>query len=214
MSKVKIKICGIKDANTALQVIELGADFIGFIFYKKSHRYILPDRVKEIIEKCRKRCIEKCKKKVQFVGIFVNESVEKVNKISNECDLDIVQYYGTQDLSKIEKKLWQVIKIDDEGKCTKSKTHKNTIGIVLEPLTNSEKMLGGNGKLGNIRRWNIKEIKSYYKDKQIILAGGLNVQNVQDAIKIINPDVVDVSSGVETNNIKDIEKIKEFIVSI
>lgn len=202
-----IKICGITNIEDALCAKENGADLLGFIFYSKSPRYIMPQFAKEIIAK-----VKKCNKPL-CVGVFVNESFYTIEKIVNECGLDIVQLHGNESIEfckelreKLGVKVMKVFKIKDESSLNELNNFKNIANYFLCD-TYSPNKEGGTGET-----FNYDHIKNYLKDNKIILAGGLNPDNISEILKLVKPYGVDVSSGVELSaGKKDHQKIKDFI---
>ncbi|MED3052561.1 phosphoribosylanthranilate isomerase [Bacillus thuringiensis] len=197
---MKVKICGITDVETAKSACEYGADALGFVF-AESKRKITPKRAKEIIQELPANVLK--------IGVFVNESVEVIQKIADECGLTHVQLHGDEDNHQIRR--LNIPSVKSLG-VTSESDMKNAQGYEADYIlfdSPKEKFHGGNGKtfswelLGHIP----KELQ-----KKTILAGGLNALNIEEAIRIVRPYMVDVSSGVETEGKKDVEKIKQFII--
>ncbi|HDR7543406.1 phosphoribosylanthranilate isomerase [Bacillus cereus] len=197
---MKVKICGITDVETAKSACEYGADALGFVF-AESKRKITPKRAKEIIQELPANVLK--------IGVFVNESVEVIQKIADECGLTHVQLHGDEDNHQIRR--LNIPSVKSLG-VTSESDMKNAQGYEADYIlfdSPKEKFHGGNGKtfswelLGHIP----KELR-----KKTILAGGLNALNIEEAIRTVRPYMVDVSSGVETEGKKDVEKIKQFII--
>lgn len=197
---MKVKICGITDVETAKSACEYGADALGFVF-AESKRKITPKRAKEIIQELPANVLK--------IGVFVNESVEVIQKIADECGLTHVQLHGDEDNHQIRR--LNIPSVKSLG-VTSESDMKNAQGYEADYIlfdSPKEKFHGGNGKtfswelLGHIP----KELR-----KKTILAGGLNTLNIEEAIRTVRPYMVDVSSGVETEGKKDVEKIKQFII--
>lgn len=198
----RVKICGITNYSDAKASVDFGADAIGFIFYKKSKRYIKPIEAKKIINKLPPFFVK--------VGVFVNENYEVILKIASNLKLNAIQLHGSENLSFCKKisKYFSVIKaipiekIDDPLAGLK---YKNYATILFDTKT---KNFGGSGKTFD---WNII-LKYKNKFENFILSGGLNLENVEYAIKLLKPYAVDVSSGVESQiGVKDHKKLKKFI---
>lgn len=200
---VRIKICGITKLEDALFSVESGAHALGFVFYRKSKRYIDAESAHGIISQLPPF--------VTTVGVFVNEEKEMIGRIRDISGVDLVQLHGDEDpdfcndLGMNYIKACRVSdrrKLDDIG-------YYNTRLILLD--NHSEDSYGGTGEVFN---WDL--VKGFnFRNKRIILSGGLNPFNVKEAIKIIKPDAVDVSSGVESGpGQKDREKIKKFIEAV
>lgn len=194
---MKVKICGIKDLPTAKQAVDAGADALGFVFARQSKRYIKPEEAKNIISALPRT--------VQAIGVFVNAPALEITRIADMCNLDIVQLHGDEKINHQDLDL-PVIKchrvkdrpILEEIICTEADA------ILLD--TYHPHMDGGTGKTFN---WST--LRNFPIKLPLILAGGLTSDNVKEAIETVKPCAVDVSSGVETNGVKDASKIKSFI---
>ncbi|MGG0300624.1 phosphoribosylanthranilate isomerase [Bacillus albus] len=196
---MKVKICGITDVETAKYACEYGADALGFVF-AKSKRKITPWLAKEIIQEL--------PAKVLKVGVFVNESVEGIQKIANECGLTHVQLHGDEDNYQIRRLNIPSIKslgVTSEDDMKNAQTYETDYILFDSP---KEKFHGGNGKKFS---WELLTHMPKELREKTILAGGLNALNIEEAIRTVQPYMVDVSSGVETEGKKDVEKIKQFI---
>ncbi len=182
---IKIKFCGLKKVEDFQKAIELKATYAGFIFYKKSPRYISPKKVKKMIKTNKNKLIK-------TVGVFVDENIEKVKSIFHGCKLDVIQFHGeeTQDyLQKINFPYWKVLKIK---KTTNLKIAKNyqTPFILLDTYDSKKK--GGTGKMIDLE---ILHKTSLIK-KKWIFAGGINQENITNFFSY-NPYCLDINSGVE-----------------
>ncbi len=194
----KVKMCGLYRDEDITYVNELQPEFIGFVFYKKSHRYVdlkTADRLKKRLDK-----------NIKAVGVFVNEDIELIKELLDKEIIDIVQLHGSED--------------DDYIESLKNAANKPSLQIIKAiQIKSKEDLVNQNIKLadyylldsgmgsGSSFDWSIiKEL-----DKPIFLAGGLNTDNVTDAINSVKPFAVDVSSGIETDKVKDIEKMRKFI---
>ncbi|WP_439020220.1 phosphoribosylanthranilate isomerase [Bacillus thuringiensis] len=196
---MKVKICGITEVETAQIACEYGADALGFVF-AESKRKITPERAKEIIDAIPEHILK--------VGVFVNESVEVIHKVADECGLTHVQLHGDEDKYQIERLNIPSIKalgVTSESDMKNAQTYEAEYILFDSP---KEKFHGGNGKTF---AWEILTHMPKELREKTILAGGLNALNIEEAIRTIQPYMVDVSSGVETEGKKDGEKIKQFI---
>lgn len=197
---MKVKICGITDMETAKIACEYGADAIGFVF-AESKRKITPERAKEIIEVIPAHVLK--------VGVFVNESVDMIQKIADECGLTHVQLHGDEDNYQIERLNIPSIKalgVTSESDMKNAQVYETEFILFDSP---KEKFHGGNGKTFS---WELLAHMPNELRGKTILAGGLNVLNIDEAIRTVQPYMVDVSSGVETEGKKDLKKIKQFII--
>ncbi|RTR30985.1 phosphoribosylanthranilate isomerase [Robertmurraya yapensis] len=195
---MKVKICGIMDVEAGLYAVENGADALGFVF-AESKRKITPELAKEIIKQLPEHVLK--------VGIFVNEKPEVIMEIANQTGLTDVQLHGDESPEDCEAFSIPVIKALSIGTIADlGKIDQYGCDYVLLDSPKG-KYRGGNGVKFD---WSLLTgIES--NGKKIILAGGLNPENIAEAIGIANPYMVDVSSGVETNGKKDLGKIQTFL---
>ncbi|MDO5708274.1 MAG: phosphoribosylanthranilate isomerase [Andreesenia angusta] len=201
----KVKICGLKREEDIKYINEIKSDYIGFIFAKSSRKVSI-DQAKALNELLD---ID-----IQSVGVFVNENIENIIRTYEEVKLDIVQLHGDESIDYIEEipeyiDIWKAIRVKDESDIERAQMYSRISkvkGILLDAY--SEKAYGG---LGISFNWNI--IKRNF-EKPLILAGGIDINNVEEAIRIVEPDIIDVSSGVEINKVKDYNKIREFVQKV
>ena len=198
---MKIKTCGITNLDDALLCESEGADALGFIFYKKSKRYIEPELVKNIVMHLSPFTMK--------VGVFVNESVDFINKTASELNLNAVQLHGEESPDIIEKINLPVIKsfrINNEFDFSILEKYSNN-SFLFDTYSDS-----GYGGTGEVFNWKLipEEIKS-----KIILAGGISIDNIADIFTNIKPAAVDLSSSLESEpGKKDKDKVKEFFKKI
>lgn len=198
----KIKICGITNLEDALLATELGADALGFIFVPSSPRAVTPDAAKDIIAQLPPF--------VTKAGVFVNSSIEEILRIQQLCGLDVLQLHGdeTPDFCrKLRGKIIKVIRVKDEASLTPMKDY-HPGAFLLDTY-----QAGKPGGTGEIFNWELAvKAKQYGK---IILSGGLNPENVQQAILQVHPYAVDVASGVESApGRKDHQRLRDFIKNV
>ncbi len=197
---VKIKICGITNIEDAIKAIELGADALGFIFYKKSPRCTDKETAKEII-----RSLPPF---VSKVGVFVDEKEDVVREIQSYCGLTAVQFHGNE-TSEYCAQFCNVIKafrIKDKSSLLQVKEYEPYVNAILFD-TYKEGIAGGTG---NIFDWNV--LSGFSFEKPLVLSGGMNIGNVRSAIETVRPYAVDCSSGIESApGRKDHDKMKRFI---
>ncbi|MDR4948238.1 phosphoribosylanthranilate isomerase [Neobacillus cucumis] len=198
---VKVKICGIMDSETALKAAEYGADAIGFVF-AASKRKVTPEKAKEIVSVL--------PEDVMKIGVFVNEAKEEIERIASIVGLTHIQLHGEEPASFSRGLTVPVVKaVSFEGNDALTDLGQYPAEYILLDGPKG-KYRGGNGHVFDWKQVNT----SYLVGKKVILAGGLHLDNVKEAVQIINPFMVDVSSGVETNGMKDISKIKAFIEKV
>ena len=200
--RIKVKICGTTSLKDAFLAVESGADAIGFIFYKMSPRNISQKEAKEIILQLPPF--------IETVGVFVNETSDKINRIAEQCKLNSIQLHGDESPALCRRGKRKVIKAFrvKNADSLKSIASYDVSGFLLDSYNDGSK--GGSGQVFD---WNLAlRVK---KQGPVILAGGLNPYNVFTAIHRVKPYGVDVCSGVEKSpGIKDHEKIREFIKSV
>jgi phosphoribosylanthranilate isomerase len=206
---IKVKICGITNYEDAKFAVESGAHALGFIF-AESPRRIKPEDARSIIRRLPPF--------IKNVGVFVDETPEKIEEITSRCGIDLIQLHGKETPETCEQFMPHVIKairVKDDSVLKDIPLYKGkVIGLLLDAY--SEKIAGGTGKLFN---WDLA-IKIKNMGMPIILAGGLKPPNIVAAISIVRPYAIDVSSGVEEKPgkkshalIKELfEKIKEIKV--
>jgi phosphoribosylanthranilate isomerase len=198
----KIKICGITNHQDAQAAAELGVDALGFVFYKPSPRYIKPEAAREII-----RALPPF---IVTVGVFVDEEAEVIRQILHDCGLRLLQLHGHESPDFCRAFAGLVIK------AIHIKDRLSLIDIDQYPAeallldTHTEEVFGGTGEVFN---WALAlEAKMYGR---IILAGGLNPDNIRDAIIKVKPYGVDVSSGVEeVPGKKDLKKLQDLVEKV
>ncbi|MSQ31702.1 MAG: phosphoribosylanthranilate isomerase [Dehalococcoidia bacterium] len=208
---VIVKICGQRTSEHALAAANGGADMIGMIF-ALGRRQITPEVAKEIVQSVRKDRNNPPK----MVGVFVNAPAADVNRIAAECALDMIQLSGGEPwsyCSQIKVPVIKVIHIDESGageggfvKLANTCQEATIRGYTIHLESGADRMPGGTGKTFD---WSIAErLSQHFK---FLLAGGLTPGTVSEAIHTAHPWGVDVSSGVETDGVKDIAKIEAFI---
>ena len=200
--RIKVKICGMTSLKDALLAVENGADAVGFIFYKDSPRNISQGEVKEIVAQM--------PPSIETVGVFVNETSDKINRIAEQCRLTAVQLHGDESPAfcrRIKRRVVKAFRVKD-AKSLKGISDYDVSGFLLDSYNDD-----GRGGTGQIFDWNLAlRVK---KQGPVILAGGLNPYNVYTAIHRVKPYGVDVCSGVEKSaGVKDPQKISEFIKAV
>ena len=200
---VWIKICGITNEEDGLAAAQLGADALGFVF-APSPRRISPKKARQIIKALPPL--------VQAVGVFVDEDPGKVSSVAEMCGLDILQFHGSESADYCDSFDQRVIKAIRLRNRQDLKSLAEYDGVVQALLLDTylPDKLGGTGMIFNWE-WAV-EAEKYGR---IILAGGLNPENVAAAISIVKPYGVDASSGLEQSpGVKDHEKITQFIAEV
>jgi phosphoribosylanthranilate isomerase len=202
---VRVKICGITNLSDALICAESGADAVGFILYPKSKRFV---KAKEV-----RRITQNLPPFIFKVGVFVNEDPHAVLEILSYANLDFAQLHGDESPEECDyigrERVIKVFRLKSTDEIERIEPYVGRVRALLLD-TYSESSYGGTGKTFN---WEIaRAVKERFPQIPLILSGGLNPENVRDAIKEVNPYAVDVSSGVErAPGIKDREKVELFI---
>lgn len=195
---MKVKICGITDVDAALAAVDSGADAIGFVF-AKSKRKIDVVNARDIAAEL--------PNDIMKVGVFVNGTKEEIDRIGRVVGLTHVQLHGNESADFSKSLSLPVIKaLGIEGKDSLEAIKDYPCEFLLLDGPKG-KYQGGNGLSFD---WNILNEQDLL-GKKVILAGGLNEENVLEAVRQVRPYMVDVSSGVETDGKKDLNKIKRFI---
>ncbi len=197
----KIKICGIMSQDSIEVLNRMKPEYVGFVF-AKSKRQVSMVQAAEIAKAL--------DPSIQTVGVFVNESIEKVDEIRRTVGLDVVQLHGSESLDYLERlggHLWKALPGSKESLERISEYLGLAEMILLDAMT--DKSPGGNNMTLD---WS--SIGELVSAEHLVLAGGLNRNNVRQAIEALHPAVVDVSSGVETDGKKDNKKIIQFIEEV
>ena len=197
---MKVKICGITDSENAKKIGQLNINAIGLVFYDKSPRAISIPQANKIIDSLPPF--------ISKVGLFVNSKSSYIDQVLNSVNIDTIQFHGDEspsDCSQFQMPFIKAIRMrEGTNLLKKAEEFSSAAGLLLDSF--EEDSYGGTGKSfdWNLIRDNI--------DLPIILAGGLNKDNVISAIEKTQPYAIDISSGVESKEgIKDLKKMKEII---
>jgi phosphoribosylanthranilate isomerase len=205
MASPQIKICGITDIETARHCAELGVDAIGLVFFAKSPRNVSMEQAEEI-----SRSVSGA---LQTVGLFVDESYDTVMRNVERCGLTAVQLHGVETPGMVTRLMANHLRVVKALFQTREPLFESAAafdahGYVLEC---------GKGRLpgGNAETWNWRAALDVARQHPVVLAGGLDPDNVASAIAQAAPDAVDVSSGVESEpGVKAHEKIGMFVETV
>ena len=198
MFGTELKICGLKRLEDIIAVNRHGADYAGFVFFEKSKRYVDPYKANELISLLRAD--------IKPVGVFMDEPLDNVVRIARITGVELVQLHGHESEEYVEyikrtldRPVIKAYKASEEGALEKA-LNSNADYVMIDSGAGSGKKFD----------WNI--LKDFKRD--YFLAGGLDPESVGEAIRMLEPFAVDVSSGVETDGIKDEKKIAEFIEAV
>ncbi|MCP4952179.1 phosphoribosylanthranilate isomerase [Arenicellales bacterium nBUS_48] len=197
--RTRIKICGITNPDDASAIVDVGADGIGLMFYKRSSRFVSIQQAIAIAEKIPSL--------VDLVGVFVDPSEEEVNAVLDRVPLSILQFHGNESADFCEgfgrpyiKAMRMADQVDPQ---TESLTHPKAGAFLLDTFNPD-----AHGGTGETFEWSRARANLA---SPIILAGGLTAANVGTALSVSNAWGVDTSSGVEKSpGVKDIQKIETF----
>ena len=197
---VRIKICGIMNKEDAIAAAHFGADALGFVF-ATSPRKVSAESAREIIKTLPPF--------VKTVGVFVDEDPERVSSIAARCGLDILQFHGSESVdycNSFNRRVIKAVRMQSRDELKNLSNYVDVVdGLLLDTYVPNK--LGGTGITFD---WELAvEARKYGR---IILAGGLNPENVAAAIRMVKPYAVDASSGLERSpGVKDHEKMAQFI---
>lgn len=198
----QVKICGLTRIDEAVACASLGADAIGFIFYPKSPRVVTASQARDISMAL--------PQSVCRVGVFVDETFDTIMQVVRTARLQAVQLHGMESPALVKK-------LADQGLTVIKAlfSHRKPFFLQAAHFPAAAFLVEcGVGPLpgGNAEAWDFSLLKDFAKDFALVLAGGLAVDNVGQAIDQCQPDAVDISSGVECSpGKKDIHKVTQFI---
>jgi len=202
---IRVKICGITNAADALAATEAGADLLGFNFYSKSPRHITEAEAAKIRRQL--------PKKVEAVGIFVNAPLAEVAALSKSLNLDVAQLHGDESPETVGElarsvSVWKAFRVESDFRLETLDEYSQAFAFLFDAAHT-----GQYGGTGHSTDWDIAQRAAV--GRRIILAGGLKVENVAAAVRIVRPYAVDVASGVESKpGKKDHGRLREFIQEV
>ena len=195
----RIKLCGLSRASDIEVANELKPEYIGFVFAPKSRRYVTPEQAAAL-----KRLLHPT---IKAVGVFVKERPKNIAALLAEGTIDIVQLHGGETEAYIkelraltDKPIIKAFRIDGEQD-TVAAQESHADYVLLD---------SGGGGTGTVFDWRLLE----NINRPYFLAGGLDISNVEEAIKTAKPFAVDVSSGIETTGLKDKNKMAAFVAAV
>lgn len=194
----KIKLCGLSRPCDIEAANGLKPEYIGFVFSEKSKRYVTPEKAKEL-----KHLLDP---EIKAVGVFVNENPERAARLLNNDIIHIAQLHGSEDEDYIRR----LRNLTDKPIIKAFRIESARDIADAESCTADYVLLDSGAGTGTVFDWRlIQGIKRPY-----FLAGGLGAHNVTDAVKLLHPFAVDVSSGIETDGVKDKIKMAEFVATV
>lgn len=200
---LKVKVCGLTNRKDAHLATGFGADALGFIFYEKSPRYVTPAIVQTIVPGLPPF--------VTKVGVFVNKPIQEIHDIFNTTGLDLVQLHGDESedyCNTLQLPFIKVFRVGTSFESSIVQRYHRSKGFLFD--THSKDLFGGTG---TTFAWQL--ITDCQRYGRVILAGGLNSDNVAQAVRQVRPYAVDVSSGIEGSpGKKDGKKMRQFFDKI
>ena len=203
----KVKMCGISKVETIPAVVEAKPDYMGLVF-APSKRQVTVEQAKTLVEALHKQCKEQNDTvSIKTVGVFVNETLDNLVTIANEANLDVVQLHGDEDEAFIQSlkertnvEVWKAIQIRSAADA-EAWIDSSADMLLFDAYHKDER-----GGTGDVFDWSCLDTF----ERPFMLAGGIDSTNVARAIRTVRPYGIDISSGIETNGVKDDEKITAF----
>ena len=203
----KIKMCGISKVETIPAIIDAKPDYMGLVF-APSKRQVTVEQAKTLVEELHKQyAVRYNSETIKTVGVFVNETVENLLKIAEEVKLDVIQLHGDEDESFIQilkeqsnVEVWKAVQVRSAADAEKW-IDSSADMLLLDAYHKDER-----GGTGEVFDWS--SLDEF--ERPFMLAGGIDSTNVARAIRTVRPYGIDISSGIETNSVKDDEKMKAF----
>ena len=203
----KVKMCGISKVETIPAVVEAKPDYMGLVF-APSKRQVTVDQAKTLVEELHKQyAVRYNSETIKTVGVFVNETIENLLKIAEEVKLDVIQLHGDEDESFIQilkeqsnVEVWKAVQVRSAADAEKW-IDSSADMLLFDAYHKDER-----GGTGEVFDWS--SLDAF--ERPFMLAGGIDSTNVARAIRTVRPYGIDISSGIETNGVKDNEKVKAF----
>jgi indole-3-glycerol phosphate synthase / phosphoribosylanthranilate isomerase len=198
----QVKICGLRSVEHVQAAIEAGADMLGLLFYEPSPRYISPREARALRER-----IDEARETADVVGVFVNREAHYINDMAEQIGLDMIQLHGDEtpeQCRRIKRPVIKALRLHAQPDTELVKAYRQASWRILLDTPTSQ--WGGTGATHD---WSLA--RAIAQDAPVLLAGGLTPENVEEALRQVRPWGVDVSSGVETNKVKDAGKIRAFL---
>ena len=203
----KVKMCGISKVETIPAIVDAKPDYMGLVF-APSKRQVTVDQAKTLVEELHKQyAVRYNSETIKTVGVFVNETVENLLKIAEEVKLDVIQLHGDEDESFIQilkeqsnVEVWKAVQVRSAADAEKW-IDSSADMLLFDAYHKDER-----GGTGEVFDWS--SLDEF--ERPFMLAGGIDSTNVARAIRTVRPYGIDISSGIETEGVKDNEKMKAF----
>lgn len=206
---MKVKICGMREEQNIQEVLLANPDYLGFIFYPKSKRYVGDDFCEEYLDSIPNH--------IDKVAVFVNESLEKIIEICNKYSFDCIQLHGSESApfiqnlkQKLDVKVIKAFGVDERFDFRPLEEYLSEVDYFL--FDTKTKQHGGSGRTFD---WEL--LNQYDGNKPFFLSGGLGNENIQEALKVKHHSLVgfDLNSGLESSpGKKDVQKVKTILETI
>jgi indole-3-glycerol phosphate synthase/phosphoribosylanthranilate isomerase len=207
----QVKICGLSNPEHINAAIEAGADMLGFIFHEPSHRYIRPTQVPALLEASSSYAQPAHgQARPDLVGVFVNKDASYINDVVEQAGLNYVQLHGTESpdfCQQISRPVIKAVSLKEQADLSQLSDYQSVTWRLL--IDTPTPAWGGSGRISD---WQLARLAA--QQSKILLAGGLTSENVAAALQQVRPWGLDVSSGVETDKKKDIQKIRAFLAQV
>ena len=203
----KVKMCGISKVETIPAIVDAKPDYMGLVF-APSKRQVTVEQAKILVEELHKQyAVRYNSETIKIVGVFVNETIENLLKIAEEVKLDVIQLHGDEDESFIQilkeqsnVEVWKAVQVRSAADAEKW-IDSSADMLLFDAYHKDER-----GGTGEVFDWS--SLDEF--ERPFMLAGGIDSTNVARAIRTVRPYGIDISSGIETNGVKDNEKVKAF----
>jgi len=204
---MKVKICGVRTTEVAVEAVRAGADLLGFNFAPVSNRRVDPAVARTAIAACQSVSGE-----IAMVGVFVNQPLDEVAQIARDLGLHYIQLSGDEDpaycvevVTRSGLPIIKAVRLGRPHEASQIAEYGGVSNFLLADAT-AEGSYGGSGQ-----PWRWQDAAELASRFSVLLAGGLTADNVSDAVEAARPWGVDVASGVETDGMTDSEKVRVFI---
>ncbi len=210
---IRAKICGLSTPETVTAAVDAGASHVGFVFFAKSPRNISPEQLAELCKDIPSSVVK--------TGVFVNPEDSQLDRILTVAPLDLLQLHGSESPARVQevktrfkRPVMKAIAVSGPDDMVRAKAYESSADMLLfdakAPTELTDALPGGNGLAFD---WQI--IQAAEINLPWMLSGGLNMDNIADAIAISGAQMIDVSSGVESRpGLKDSAKIKAFMSKV
>ena len=207
----KVKMCGISKVETIPAIVDAKPDYMGLVF-APSKRQVTVEQAKILVEELHKQyAVRYNSETIKIVGVFVNETIENLLKIAEEVKLDVIQLHGDEDESFIQilkeqsnVEVWKAVQVRSAADAEKW-IDSSADMLLFDAYHKDER-----GGTGEVFDWS--SLDEF--ERPFMLAGGIDSTNVARAIRTVRPYGIDISSGIETEGVKDDEKMKAFTNSV